>query len=136
GDSLPGSARGHLGQGMTRPFRGCFVALLTPFTADGRLDCDGIRQNVEWLIAEGVHGLIPSDSAGEFLQLEDHERAVLIETVLDAADGRVPVVPGITSDWTEEAVRWARFARDAGAAGVMAAPPFYSQPDIGEIVAH
>ena len=121
---------------MTHDFRGCFVAMITPFTQDGVLDVDGLRQNVDWMIGEGVHGLIPLGSAGEFLQLSSDERATLIETVVAAAAGRVPVIAGISSDWTEEAARWAKFVRDAGADGVMAAPPFYSQPDEEEIVGH
>ena len=121
---------------MSGRFHGCFVALITPFSEDGSLDTEGLRDNLDWLIAEGVHGLIPAGSAGEFLQLEDNERTALIETTIAAAGGRVPVVAGISSDSTAEATRWARFAEAAGADGVMLAPPFYSLPDTDEIMAH
>jgi 4-hydroxy-tetrahydrodipicolinate synthase len=121
---------------MSRDFSGCFVAMITPFTEEGGLDVEGLRENVEWMIAEGVHGLIPSGSAGEFLQLSDDERATLIESVVEVTAGRVPVIAGISSDWTDEAVNWAQFAQDVGADGVMVAPPFYSQPDEDEVLSH
>jgi 4-hydroxy-tetrahydrodipicolinate synthase len=110
--------------------------MITPFTQDGELDVAGLRRNVDWMIGEGVHGLIPAGSAGEFLQLTRHERSALIGTVVEAANGRVPVVAGISSDWTDEAVLSARLARDLGASGIMAAPPFYSRPDAAEILGY
>jgi len=120
----------------TGQFRGTFVALLTPFTADEELDEARLRRHVDWLIAEGVHGLIPSGSAGEFLQLTDEERERLIEVTIEQTAGRVPVVPGCTADGTAEAQRWVRHSERVGADGVMVAPPFYSLPTENEIIHH
>ena len=117
-------------------FRGTFVALLTPFTADDQLDEGRLRRHVDWLIAEGVHGLIPSGSAGEFLQLTDQERERLIEVTTEQSAGRVPVVPGCSADGTAEAQRWVRYAERVGADGVMVAPPFYSLPTESETIHH
>ena len=117
-------------------FKGTFVALLTPFGPRGDLDEDRLRRHVEWLITEGVHGLIPCGSAGEFLQLTDHEREVLIRVTIEQAAGRIPVVAGATADATVEAQSWTRFAERVGADGVMVAPPFYSLPTEKEILHH
>jgi 4-hydroxy-tetrahydrodipicolinate synthase len=120
----------------TDQFRGTFVALLTPFTADDQLDEARLRRHIDWLIAEGVHGLIPSGSAGEFLQLTDQERERLIEVTIEQSAGRVPVVPGCSADGTAQAQRWVRHSERVGADGVMVAPPFYSLPTESEIIHH
>ena len=99
-------------------------------------EMERLRRHVDWLIAEGVHGLIPSGSAGEFLQLTDAEREGLIRVTVEQAAGRVPVVAGATADGTAQAQRWARLAQDVGADGVMVAPPFYSLPTEDEVVRH
>lgn len=119
-----------------RPFEGTFVALLTPFNAEGKLDDARLRRHVEWMIVEGVHGLIPAGSAGEFLQLTDQEREGLIQITVDQAAGRVPVLAGCSADGTAEAAEWVRLAERVGADGVMVAPPFYSLPTDDEIVHH
>lgn len=115
---------------------GTFVAMVSPFTADNQLDTTGLRTNVEWWISEGVHGLIPAGSAGEFLQLTAGEWDLLVEVTVEAAAGRVPVVVGCSSDATAEVVSRVRRAERAGASGVMVAPPFYSQPTERELIAH
>jgi 4-hydroxy-tetrahydrodipicolinate synthase len=115
---------------------GTYIAMITPFASDGALDGTGLAKNIDWWIAEGVHGLIPLGSCGEFQQLTDEERADVVRLSLEAAQGRVPVVPGVSSDWTEEAREWAKFAEKAGAQAVMLSPPYYSLPDEDELFAH
>lgn len=115
--------------------KGTYVAMVTPFNSEG-LDSDGLKANIDWWIAEGVHGLIPSGSAGEFLQLTDDERANLIRLTVQFAAGRVPVVAGTSADSTEEAVRWSKYAESVGASAVMVVAPFYSQPDERELFEH
>jgi 4-hydroxy-tetrahydrodipicolinate synthase len=117
-------------------FEGVFVALLTPFTARGEFDEARLRRHVDWLIDQGVHGLIPSGSAGEFLQLSDNERSALIRVTVEQSGGRVPVVAGCTADGTREAQEWVKRSQRAGADGVMVAPPYYSLPTDDEIVHH
>jgi 4-hydroxy-tetrahydrodipicolinate synthase len=115
---------------------GTYVAMITPFGRDGELDVPGLRANVDWWIDEGVHGLIPAGSTGEFLQLEDREWEELVEVTVDAAAGRVPVVAGCTSDSTAQVIRRVSRAEAAGASAAMVAPPFYSLPTEREVVAH
>jgi dihydrodipicolinate synthase/N-acetylneuraminate lyase len=109
--------------------RGILVAMVTPLTPDGSaVDEDGLRRHVDWLMAEGIHGLVPSGSTGELPTLRLDERKRVIELTLEAADGRVPVVPCTAALATADAVELSRFASQAGAAGVMIVPPFYSPP--------
>ena len=68
-------------------FRGSFTVMVTPFTADGRLDEAGLARFVDWQIREGVHGLIPLGSTGEFLSLTRAERRRVGEIVVETAAG-------------------------------------------------
>ena len=120
---------------MTR-FRGTYTVMITPFSPDGGVNIAVLRQFVEWQIAEGIHGLIPLGSTGEFLSLSDAEKELVSATVIDQAAGRVPVLIGTGAEDTREAVRLSRRAETQGADGVMIIPPFYSTPTDAEIVHH
>lgn len=122
---------------MADQFRGTYTVLVTPFTPDGgRVDVAALRRLVEFQIAEGIHGLIPLGSTGEFLSMTRDERAQVIETVIDQASGRVPVLVGTGAEWTRDAVELSREAERMGADGVMIIPPFYAVPTEAELMAH
>jgi len=115
---------------------GVFVVTVTPFTASGQVDYEGLERNAQWLVQEGVHGLIPLGSTGEFASLEDDDKAKIVDVVVRAASGRVPVVVGATAETTEKALANARRAEEAGAAGVLVLPPYYYSPDQEELYHH
>ncbi|MBE2317734.1 dihydrodipicolinate synthase family protein [Solirubrobacter sp. CPCC 204708] len=118
-------------------FHGVLPALLTPFTEDGSaIDTEALTANVERLIAAGVGGLVPGGSTGEFTTLTNAERRLLVETVVKAADGHVPVVAGTAALSTRETVELSVHAEQAGAAAVMIIPPFYDAPSWRELKAH
>ncbi|WP_126428353.1 dihydrodipicolinate synthase family protein [Brevibacillus marinus] len=117
-------------------FAGVYVAVVTPFTDQYEVDVQRLHELSEWLIEKGVHGLIPCGSLGEYATLSAAERATVVETVIKAAAGRVPVVVGTGAPSTKQVVEWARHAKEAGAAGVMALPPVSYKPLESEIVAH
>ncbi|WBV41556.1 dihydrodipicolinate synthase family protein [Pseudoroseomonas cervicalis] len=119
------------------PFRGTYTVLVTPFTADGAaVDLPALARLVEYQIGNGVQGLIPLGSTGEFLSVSREERGAIVETVLRAAAGRVPVLVGTGAEDTREAVALSREAEAMGAQGVMVIPPFYSVPTEDELFAH
>jgi len=120
---------------MTR-FAGVYVALVTPFTPDFEVDYKRLHELCEWQISQGVDGLVPSGSLGEYATLTNEERAKVIDTVVEAVKGRVPVVVGSAAPSTKQAVEWVRYAREAGADGVMALPPINYRPLEHEVVAH
>jgi 4-hydroxy-tetrahydrodipicolinate synthase len=117
-------------------FRGVYVVNVTPFTADRKVDYPGLGRNIRWLVAQGVHGLIPLGSTGEFASLDDGDKARVLDTVLEAAEGKVPVVAGVSAETTEKAVENARNAARAGVSGLLLLPPWYYTPDQDEIVEH
>ncbi len=116
--------------------RGVYVVLVTPFMADQRVDHAGLKRNVEWLVEQGVHGLIPLGSTGEFASLEDDDKRKIVDTVMAAAGGKVPVVVGTTAETTEKAIQNTVMAKQAGASGALVLPPYYYTPDQDEIFEH
>src|ERR1700712_69968 len=103
---------------MAEPFRGTYTVLVTPFTADGaQVDLPALERLVEFQIAEGIDGLIPLGSTGEFLSVDREERTAVVETAVRAARGRVPVLIGTGAEDTREAVRQSREADALGADG-------------------
>lgn len=120
---------------MTR-FRGTFTVMITPCDPNGSVDLGSLAAFTDWQVNEGIHGLIPLGSTGEFLSLTDAEQRAVADCVVRAAGGRVPVLIGAGSERTEDAMDKARMARDVGAAGTMVIPPFYSTPTEAELIRH
>ncbi|RPJ52850.1 MAG: 4-hydroxy-tetrahydrodipicolinate synthase, partial [Methanobacteriota archaeon] len=94
------------------------------------------RSNIEFLISQGVHGIVPTGSTGESatLSFEEHEKA--IEIAIDAANGRVPILAGTGSNNTAEAATLTKAAKDAGADGVLVISPYYNKPNRSGLVKH
>ena len=99
---------------------GVYPYLVSPVDRDGRVDRPVLRLLVDHLIGCGVHGLVPLGSTGEFAYLDREQRRDIIETVVEAAAGRVPVLAGVASTATRDAVAQARDAMARGADGVLA----------------
>ncbi len=122
---------------MPHHFEGVYVAIVTPFTEDSNsINYDRLHEHANWLIEKGVNGLVPCGTCGEYAQLSKEERAKVVETVIHAAAGRVPVVVGVAAPTTAQAVGWAKHAKEAGASGVMALPPISYKPKWREVVAY
>lgn len=117
-------------------FRGVFVALVTPMTADEELDCPKLARLVDRVIRQGVHGLVPLGSTGEYYALSADERERVLRTTLEAAAGRVPVVAGTNAGSTRDVIAFSRQAERLGCAGIMLAAPYYSLPGPEELYLH
>lgn len=117
-------------------FHGIFTALVTPMREDGEIDFNKLGAFADHLIGQGVHGLIPLGSTGEYYALTPDERERVIRTTLEAAAGRVPVVAGTNAGSTREVVAFSRQAEQLGCDGVMLAPPYYSLPQPEELLVH
>ncbi len=116
-------------------FEGVMTALVTPFR-DGAIDEPALRALVERQISAGIDGLVPCGSTGESATLSHQEHDRVIEIVVDAAAGRVPVVAGTGSNNTQEAIRLTQHAKAAGAAGALLISPYYNKPTQAGLVAH
>jgi 4-hydroxy-tetrahydrodipicolinate synthase len=121
---------------MSKRFRGTYTVMITPFDAEGEVDLKALGALTEWQIGQGIHGLIPLGSTGEFLSLSDEETRAVTETVIQTAAGRVPVLIGTGTEDTRQVVRLSRQAEKLGADGVMIIPPFYCTPTDDELVHH
>ncbi|HLW48167.1 MAG TPA: dihydrodipicolinate synthase family protein [bacterium] len=124
------------GAGAAKPVAGIVVPIPTLFDERGRLDESANARHVEWLIAHGVHGLFALGTTGEFTSLTRDERRMMAELVVRTAGGRVPVLVGCGSPWTDEAVAYAEHAEEIGAAGVAAVLPYYWIPSDRSIYEH
>lgn len=116
---------------------GILAATVTPFTEDGSaVDTAGIGRQVEHILGNGIHGLVPGGSTGEFTTLTVAERKQSAEAYIDAVAGRAPVYIGTGALSTWETVELSVHAEQAGATGVMVVPPFYDAPSFEELIAH
>ena len=117
-------------------FEGVHTALITPFR-QGRIDEEALRAHVERQIEAGIDGLVPCGSTGESATLSHAEHRQVVEIVIDAAAGRVPVIAGTGSNSTREAIEFTAHARDAGAEGaLLLSPYYYNKPTQDGIYAH
>ncbi len=108
-------------------FRGSIVALITPFR-DGAFDESAYRALINWQIAEGTDALVPCGTTGESPTLDHVEHKRVVETCIDAAAGRVPVIAGTVSNSTAEAIELTRHAKHAGATAALVITPYYNKP--------
>jgi dihydrodipicolinate synthase/N-acetylneuraminate lyase len=121
----------------TQPqFPGVLAATTTPFKQDHEIDLDAFAAHCEWLISEGVHGLVPCGSLGEYETMTDDERSAAFAVAAEVSKGRAQFVPGVSGKSAREAVRWAQRAAELGADGVMCLPPTSHSPTGDEVVAH
>lgn len=121
---------------MSNVMRGVFNVMITPFDSDGEIDEPALRKYVSWQIDEGIHGLIPLGSTGEFLSLTDSERRDVARITIEESNGRVPVIVGTGAESTVDVARYSLEAENLGANGVMIIPPFYSTPTEDELFEH
>lgn len=105
---------------MPHDLHGVMPYLVSPIGEDGRVKRDVLARLVEHLIGQGVHGLTPLGSTGEFAYLDRAQKAEIIATVVEAAKGRVPVIAGIAATTIREAVSMAKEAEALGADGILA----------------
>jgi 4-hydroxy-tetrahydrodipicolinate synthase len=101
-------------------FHGVFPYLVSPVDRDGRVKTGVLQRLADDLIQAGVHGLTPLGSTGEFAYLDREQRAAVAQATIEATAGRVPVVAGVASTATADAVAQARHYQGMGADGILA----------------
>lgn len=113
---------------------GYWPASPTPFTKDGALNEQALRELMELYVSNGVHGVLLNGSTGEWFSQSPEERRRVAEVGTEAVSGRVPVIIGVTAYTAAEASALACHAESAGADGVLATPPPYVHPSRREIL--
>lgn len=115
--------------------KGSLPALVTPFK-NGELDLVTLKKLVDWHIAEGSHGLVPVGTTGESPTLSHAEHQKVIEEVVAAVAGRVPVIAGAGSNNTVEGISLMRHAEKVGADAALVVTPYYNKPTQAGMIAH
>lgn len=120
---------------MRAMIKGSIPALVTPFR-NGALDLDTLKSLVEWHIGQGSTGLVPVGTTGESPTLSHEEHETVVEEVVRAAAGRVPVIAGAGSNNTVEGIRLIRHAERVGADAALVVTPYYNRPTQAGLIAH
>ncbi|MDK2790834.1 MAG: 4-hydroxy-tetrahydrodipicolinate synthase [Methanothermococcus sp.] len=107
--------------------QGVFPAIITPFK-DGEVDYQGLEENINFLIDNGVSGIVSVGTTGESPTLTYEEHKKVIEKSIEVADGKIKVIAGAGSNSTVEAVEFSQHAEDVGADGVLLITPYYNKP--------
>jgi 4-hydroxy-tetrahydrodipicolinate synthase len=116
---------------------GIHIPIITPFKDDLSVDEDGLRRLVDYLIEEQkADSLVPCGTTGESPTLSHAEHHWVIEVVIKAAAGRVPVIAGTGSNSTREAIDMTKHAEQAGAAASLQVCPYYNKPEQHGLMAH
>jgi len=121
---------------MRQPFTGVGTALITPFLKSGALDEYAITKLAKRQIERGVHFLVPCGTTGETPTLSAAERRRVVELVLKAADGAVPVMAGAGGYDTQEVVHVAKEMQSIGVQGLLSVTPYYNKPTPEGLYAH
>lgn len=116
-------------------FKGSIPALVTPFKG-GKLDLETLDSLVEWHIEQGSNGFVPVGTTGESPTLTHTEHAQVVERVVKATAGRVPVIAGAGSNNTAEGIEMMRHAAEIGADAALVVTPYYNKPTQAGLIAH
>jgi len=117
---------------MTETFRGIYAIQYSTFREDGYFDEPGFEAQVDFTIAAGAHGIVWPVMASEFTVLTEAERRRTTELLLARTAGRIPVVIGVATVWTESSVALAQHAQDHGADAIISLPPYVQKPTRGQ----
>ncbi|MFB3818680.1 MAG: 4-hydroxy-tetrahydrodipicolinate synthase [Candidatus Methylomirabilales bacterium] len=120
----------------TKEIRGIIPAVVTPFTADERVDEPAFRKVLAAMLDQGVHGLFPVGTGGEFSALAREEKERLMAVSVEVAAGRAFVMPNVGAITTAESVGLARHAEAVGCDAVSAVTPFFLKPSQEELFQH
>ena len=114
---------------------GAITALATPFR-EGRVDVAALASFVEWQIDQGIDGLLACGCTGEAATLLHDEHVRVVETVLSAADGRVPVMAGTGKNDTRSTLELSMEVAGMGVDGLLLITPYYNKPVAAGQLAH
>jgi len=109
-------------------FTGVFTALVTPFNEKKEIDRECLKRIVQFQLDKGISGLVPVGTTGESPTVSHEENMDVIEMVVKAVNGKVPVIAGTGSNSTDEAIRMTKIAKHIGADASLQVAPYYNKP--------
>lgn len=115
---------------------GVIPALVTPFTKKFEVDEKALQRLIDYVIENGVTGVVPCGTTGEFVNMTTEERVRIVEATIDHVNGRVPVYAGTGDAGTKKAIEFTKHAEDAGADAALVVSPFYFKPTDKELYEH
>jgi len=118
----------------TVDWRGYIPAITTPFTEDGAFDAAMMRDLLDWLHGEGMHGLVAAGTTGEWFSLEPEEFVDLLRCVGDAMAGKLTLIAGCNAFTARQSIEKAKLAAACGFDGILLTPPPYVVPSEREII--
>ena len=117
-------------------FSGVFSVLPTPFRGGGDVDVESLRRVVDLIVGAGVNGVTALGVTGEVSRLNERERRVVVEKVVDQVNGRAKVIVGASADGVRTCIEYSREAKALGAAAVMVSPPRMLKLNTESVVNH
>ncbi|KAF5079765.1 4-hydroxy-tetrahydrodipicolinate synthase [Methanobacterium aggregans] len=109
-------------------FEGTTVAMVTPFTKDDGVDETGMRENINYLIENGVNGILAAGTTGESATITHDEQRKMIDILVDEVNGRARAIAGAGSNSSKEALSLVQHAEDSGADAALVITPYYNKP--------
>ena len=119
-----------------KKLKGTITVSVTPFTNDDVIDEKGYKDNLDWYIGEGIHGIACAGSSGEFVSLSDDEWRQIVNVTIEHVDKRVPVMAGTCGPTTKETIKRTQYAERAGADAALIVHPYYHRPNDDELYDH
>lgn len=116
-------------------WRGYIPAITTPFTRDRQLDEPGLNRLLEWLAAEGMHGIVVAGTTGEWFTLTSAERRIVLRIAAAQLRGKQTLIAGCNAYSAEQVIEYANMAHEFGFDGILLTPPPYIVPTEEEIFA-
>ena len=112
----------------TKPMHGSMVAIVTPMLEDASLDFAGLKNLLDWHVAEGTDGIVIVGTSGESPTVSVEEHCELIRVTVEHIGGRIPVIAGTGGNSTVEAIELTEYAKKVGADASLQVVPYYNKP--------
>lgn len=116
--------------------KGCYVALITPFKANGKIDTQSLRKLISWHIDQGTDGILCCGATGESVALSDSEKKKIGAICIETAEKKVPIIVGTGSSSTAQTVRLNEAMQKLGATATLVVTPYYNKPTTRGCIAH
>jgi len=117
-------------------FRGAYVALITPFKDNGKIDRQALQKLVAWQVAQGTDGILCCGATGEGIVLTESEKREVATLCVEATEKKIPVVVSVGTASTSQTARSIEQMQKLGAAGCMVVTPYYNRPSERGCLAH